>query len=96
MGSTPLYAAETAILQRVASSPDCHFIWTRHAEEQMKARDIVAADVIHALTKGRVILHELKADLLWRVEGKDLDGAPLRVIAAVYEDAIEVKVVTTF
>jgi hypothetical protein len=46
--------------------------------------------------KGQVILEELKADVLWRVEGRDLDSAPLRVVVAVYEEAIKIKVVTTF
>jgi Domain of unknown function (DUF4258) len=92
----PLYGRETAILHRVARSPNCRIDWSRHALEQMKERSILASDVINALMKGQVILEELKADVLWRVEGRDLDSAPLRVVVAVYEEAIKIKVVTTF
>lgn len=45
---------------------------------------------------GQVILHEQKQDLLWRVKGRDIDGNEIRVVVAVYEEAIIIKVVTTF
>jgi hypothetical protein len=96
MGTEPLYAPETAILQRIAHDPECRFIWKKHAKEQMEARGINASDVMKVLTKGRVIFHELKRDLLWRVEGRDIDGRRLQVQVAVYEDAIAIKIVTAF
>ncbi len=92
----PLYAAETAIVRRVAADPYCEFIWTTHAKEQMAARGVSAPDVITALTNGQVTLHELKRDLLWRVEGLDVDGRPLTVIVTVYENEITIKIVTAF
>jgi hypothetical protein len=48
------------------------------------------------LTNGRVILHEIKQDLLWRVIGNDLDGGRVQVVVAVDEEEIAIKMVTTF
>ena len=45
---------------------------------------------------GQVVLHEQKKDLLWRVEGRDVDGNKIEVVVAVHEEAITIKVVTTF
>ncbi len=62
----------------------------------MSKRGIEVPDVIRVLTRGLVIFHELKSDLLWRVEGTDVDGRQLQVHAAVFEDAIAIKIVTAF
>jgi len=45
---------------------------------------------------GQVTLHEQKQDLLWRVKGTDVDGNEIQVVAAVFDETITVKVVTTF
>jgi Domain of unknown function (DUF4258) len=92
----PHYVAETQTLQRVVRNPDCRFVWCKHAREQMAARRITAEDVISALTFGQVILEECKRDILWRVDGRDIDGHPLKVVVAVYESTITIKVVTAF
>lgn len=42
------------------------------------------------------ILHEMKRDVLLRVEGKDVDGQPLEVVVTVFEREITIKVITTF
>jgi hypothetical protein len=42
------------------------------------------------------VLSEAKQDDVWRVVGKDIDGDPLTVEVVVWEDTIEIKVVTTF
>jgi hypothetical protein len=42
------------------------------------------------------MLHELKRDLLWRVEGKDIDGARIHVVVAVFAKVIKIKVITAF
>jgi hypothetical protein len=62
----------------------------------MRERNISAPDVIKVLTYGQVTLEEYKRDVIWRVEGVDLDGARLTVEAVVYEDTITIKIVTTF
>ncbi len=90
------YVSETQILQRVARDPQCRFRWTFHAQEQMVARRITAEDVIHALMHGHVMLEEYKKDILWRVDGADIDGNQLGVSVAVNESAITIKVVTAF
>ena len=94
--SSPHYVAETQILRRVACNPGCRILWGRHAPQQMAARGINAEDVIHALMNGQVTLEEYKRDVLWRVRGKDIDGNPLEVVVAVYEETITIKMVTTF
>lgn len=94
--ASPNYVTQTSILRRVASNPSCRFKWTSHALEQMIKRKIHEEDVISALTNGQVILEEYKQDVVWRVEGKDVDGARLQVVAAVYEDTVVIKVVSAF
>ena len=66
------------------------------ALDQMEERKISEPDVECALTNGQVILEEGKTDVLWRVKGNDIDGNNIEIVVAVYEDAIEIKVVTTF
>jgi hypothetical protein len=92
----PHYVSETQILRRVARDPACRWIFTRHAEDMTGERNKTAPDIQHALTNGRVTLHEQKRDLLWRVLGADVDGNRMEVVVAVYEDAIAIKVVTVF
>jgi hypothetical protein len=41
-------------------------------------------------------LHELKRDLLWRAEGKDLDGKRIQVVVAVFDAVPKIKVITAF
>ena len=58
--------------------------------------DGTTQDVEISLMNGQVTLHEQKKDLLWRVKGKDVDGNEIQVVVAVYEEAIIIKLVTTF
>jgi hypothetical protein len=92
----PLYAVETAVLRRLAINPSCTFRWTKHVLARMQERNIHAEDVIHALTNGQVMFHETKEDILYRVDGTDLDGKRLQVQVAIYEDIIAIKIVTAF
>jgi hypothetical protein len=51
----------------------------------------------HAVTNGRVILEEQRQDVLWRVEGKDIDdNNRIQVVVAVYEKTVEIKMITAF
>ena len=92
----PNYVTKTQILQRVARNPHCRFKWSFHAQKQMVVRRINAEDVINALMYGHVTLEEYKQDILWRVDGKDVDGNRLEVSVAVDESTITIKVVTAF
>ena len=90
------YVSETQILRRVSRNPRCRFIWTRHALKAVADDGRTTQDVETALMNGQVVLHEQKKDLLWRVEGRDVDGNKIEVVVAVHEEAITIKVVTTF
>jgi hypothetical protein len=92
----PHYVSQTQVLRRVARNPNCRFIWTRHAIKAVADDGRTTGDVEFALMNGQVVLHEQKQDLLWRVEGKDIDGGRIQVVVAVYEEEIVIKVVTTF
>lgn len=92
----PLYSQETAVLRRLAGDPACRFKWTVHALGRMEERNITAEDVINALINGQISFHETKKDILYRVVGRDLDGRPLEVQVAMFEDIISIKVVTAF
>lgn len=91
------YVEETAILRRIAQSPNCRVRYTHHALVRMGERFVNAADIECALINGHVTLQETnKKDILWRVQGRDVDGGKLEVVCAVYDDVIEIKVVTVF
>jgi Domain of unknown function (DUF4258) len=96
MAQKPLYSAETELLHRMVTDPQCRFDWRRHALVRMAERQILAEDVIEALTNGHIIFHEIKRDILYRVEGRDLDGQKLQVEVALYEDTVMIKVITAF
>jgi hypothetical protein len=92
----PLYTQETAVLRALVANPYCRYIWTKHALEKMTERNITADDVIAALTNGHIQFHEIKRDILYRVDGKDLDGNRLQVEVALDEEEITIKVITAF
>jgi hypothetical protein len=96
MAGEPQYVNETEILQRIASEPRCRWKWSRHALAKMKERGITKPDVKMAMMTGKVVLEEYKKDILWRIIGKDIDGSKIFVSAAVYEEEIIIKVVTSF
>jgi hypothetical protein len=97
MAQQPHYVLETQILRRVMSHPGRRLRWTDHGPQRMEERGISAPDVISALTNGHVTLVETaKRDEVGRIQGKDIDGDPLIVIAVVWEETITIKVVTAF
>jgi len=85
---------ETARLRKVFANPSKRFRFTRHSFEEMANDDIFEADIRHVLGGGYVTWIETKTDELWHVEGKDIDGRSIRVIVAVDEAALVIKVVT--
>lgn len=92
----PHYVWETQVLRRVATNPDCRFVWTKHALKAVADDNRTTLDAEQALMNGRVVLQEYKRDILWRVIGSDLDGNRIQVVVAVYEREIIIKVITTF
>jgi len=95
----PNYQSETRVLRKIATDPQCRWWWTEHAERRMHPtdRDISSDDVKHVLTNGHVVLSETnKKDILWRVQGRDIDGRRIEVVVAVYEQDIVIKIVTVF
>ena len=97
MAQQPHYITETQVLRRIANDPQCRWKFTAHSLEEIAADGWTANDVKYALmTNGQVVLQEQKKDVLWRVEGRDLDGGLIRVVIAVYEVTIRIKVITAF
>jgi hypothetical protein len=92
----PLYVNETQTLRQVMAHPKRRLKFTKHAKDKMAERNISAPDIIKVLTYGQVTLEEYKQDIIWRVEGKDLDGKDLSVETVVLEETITVKIVTAF
>ena len=91
------YALETTKVRRIAADPQCDFVWTRHALERMSEWNITATAIRYILTRGQVTLEETaKRDILWRVEGADVDGRRITGVVAVYDQAIKIKVITVF
>jgi hypothetical protein len=92
------FVHQTQTTRRVASNPACRWRFKRHALEKMELfhPPVTQPDVKNAVTKGHVVLEEAKRDLLWRVVGPDLDGNNIKVVVAVYEAEVAVKIVTVF
>jgi hypothetical protein len=88
------FNAETELLNRVASNPDCLWRWTEHAQVRMAERGHNAEDVIHALMFGQVLRIDAKEDIVFRVKGQNIDGEAIEVAAAVNERNVTIKVVT--
>lgn len=85
---------ETALVHQVIADPTCRLIFTIHSRQEMKNDDIVEADVRLVLTKGRVTWIENKKDILWHVEGRDLDGRMIRVVVVVNQKDCYIKMIT--
>lgn len=85
---------ETKTLHEVAKNPLCTIRFTRHGREEMAADGIVEPDVRRVLINGKVTWEETKKDVLWHVEGSDIDSRPIRLVVVVYKDEITVKLVT--
>lgn len=97
MANSPNYLSETHVLRKVANDPECRWHFTKHALIELAKDGRTADDVRYAVvTNGQVTLHELKRDLLWRVEGKDIDGGRIQVVVAVFATVIKIKVITAF
>lgn len=64
---------ETARLRKLFSSPNCRTRYTMHACEEMAKDDMTVADITHILRFGSVTWSEAKRDILWHVEGRDID-----------------------
>lgn len=92
------YIAETQSVRRVASNKAVRWKWTSHffTEAANESPPISQPDVEHVLQTGNVTLVENKKDVLWRVEGRDLDLRSIVVVAAVYEAIKLIKVVTVW
>ncbi len=93
MPRTPMHN-ETARLRSLLSNPNRQFDFTRHALQEMKNDDIIADDVILVLERGSVTWVETKKDLLWHVEGRDIDDRSIRLVIAADQANFIVKIVT--
>lgn len=93
MAQSPL-PNETARLRKLISDPHCNIRFTRHAREEMAKDEILAEDINRVLASGSVTWVETKQDVLWHVEGRDLDGRSIRVVLAPDENDAAIKIVT--
>lgn len=84
---------ETARLRKLVSY-EFTIRYTNHARDEMRADDIIHADVQVVLSLGRVTWVERKQEPLWHVEGRDVDGRSIRLVVAAYEHVATIKVVT--
>jgi hypothetical protein len=75
-------------------------IWfTGHGGEERQNDDIPKIEVVNMLKRCSVTLVEVNnksGEEEWRAEGKDGDGRGITAVVVVDEDALEIKVVTTW
>lgn len=85
---------ESARLRRLMNNSAKRIRFTAHALIEMKNDDLIEADVRRVLANGLVTWTETKRDLLWHVEGFDVDGRSIRVVIAANEIELTIKIVT--
>ncbi len=86
---------ESAKLRRLMNNPAKRIRFTAHTLVEMKNDGFIEADIRHVLAQGWVTWIETKRDLLWHVEGFDVDGRSIRVVVAINEIEMTIKIVTT-
>lgn len=86
---------ESARLRRLFSNPAKRIRFTAHALASMRDDGFIEADIRYVLANGAVTWTETKKDLLWHVEGFDVDGRSIRVVIAANEIEMTIKIVTT-
>ena len=79
-------------LRDLAARPDVLVLFTMHAEQRMRERDVSRIDVQSILRRGAVV--ELQEAGKWLVEGRDMDGRTIRAVVAPDEEEGEIVVVT--
>jgi hypothetical protein len=97
MANRPNYLSETNVLRKVAKDARCRWIFTKHSLIELQNDQRTAEDIRYlCMTNGQVTLQEVKQDLLWRVEGRGIDGEWIEAVVAVFETTIKIKVITAF
>jgi hypothetical protein len=81
-------AVALAMIRRAAATHQLRIV--THARERMVQRGMRLADVEHACLSA--LDATLQDNERWRLDGKDLDGDPLTVIATIQADVIVVTV----
>jgi hypothetical protein len=75
-------------------------VWfTGHGGEERQNDDIPKIDVVNMLKRcsvTRVEVNNKSGEEEWRAEGKDSDGRGITAVVVLDEDALEIKVVTTW
>ncbi len=94
MASRALLMMETAKLKKIWRDPGMRLRITVHARAEMANDSILETDVRFVISKSGVCWVEWKKDELWHVEGRDIDGRSIRLVVAVNEAEITVKLVT--
>jgi len=90
----PRLLKEASRLRAVMSNPHHRIRITNHARKEMENDDIRADDIDLILSQGRVTWFEVKRDELLHVEGVDVDGRRIRLVVAVYDDELVIKLIT--
>lgn len=68
-------------IRRIAQKGKEGIALTRHAKEQMKAREVDTIDILNVLNWGEVVHDpDENADMKFKVKDKDLEGEPLCVV----------------
>ena len=77
-----MYRRETARLYEISRAATFRLVVSRHAERQMKDRDIARFDVERVLKTGAVVMVETDPDgsERWRVAGHDTDAQRIEVV----------------
>jgi hypothetical protein len=88
------YVKEQVRLRGILAHRDHWLVWAFHARERMRQDKITDSDVRHVLTTGQITWLEVKIDEIVHVEGRDVSGRRMRVVAALRDAGLTIKVIT--
>jgi hypothetical protein len=67
--------------------------WKQPIKNVISKGETTAPDVLYVLMNGQVVLATKDQDVIWEVEGLNLDEKFMRIAVVVFEETITVKII---
>lgn len=88
------FTKEQVRLRGILAHRDHWLIYSPHSRGRQWLREVTEADIRRVLTTGQVTWYEVKIDEIVHVEGRDVNGRRLRVVVALRDHSLTLKVIT--
>jgi hypothetical protein len=91
------YEYEAGVLRNVAQRPDVYVWFTKHSLKEMAKDAMYRPDVQNMLKRCSISkIEESGGELTYRAHGSDSDGRKITAEVVLYEDDVEIKVITAW